>query len=118
STDTSSKQFGGKLPGGITRGQTVAPFDKAAFTLKTNEISAPVHTQYGWHIIQPLSKITPPSTTPFKQVEAAIKQPRLQEKKNDAMNAWVNDTKKQYASKIKYAAGFAPPVTSTTTTTG
>jgi len=115
-TDTSSKPFGGKLPGGITRGQTVAPFDKAAFALKTNEISAPVHTQYGWHIIQPLSKVTPPSTTPLKQVKAAIQQQLAQQKKNDAMTRWVDETKKQYASKIKYAAGFGPATTAAATT--
>ncbi|HWN20340.1 MAG TPA: SurA N-terminal domain-containing protein, partial [Gaiellaceae bacterium] len=40
STDTGSKQTGGKLT--ITRGQTVAPFDKAAFALAVNEVSAPV----------------------------------------------------------------------------
>src|SRR5262249_31391812 len=55
STDTSSKVNGGVLTGGITRGQTVPPFDKAAFSLKKNQISAPVHTQFGWHIIQPTS---------------------------------------------------------------
>jgi len=116
STDTSSKTLGGKLPGGITRGQTVAPFDKAAFSLKTNEISAPVHTQYGWHIIEPLSKVTPPSTTPLMQVKAAIEQQLLQQKKNDTMTKWVDETKKIYASKIKYAAGFAPVTTAATST--
>ena len=39
SLDPGSKDQGGKLT--ITRGQTVAPFDKAAFALKTNELSAP-----------------------------------------------------------------------------
>jgi parvulin-like peptidyl-prolyl isomerase len=116
STDPSSKPLGGRLPGGIQRGQTVAPFDKVAFTLKTNAISPPVHTQFGWHIIQPLSAITPATTTPLKQVQESIRQQLLQQKKNDAMTAWVDQVKKQYAGKIKYAVGYAPATTSATAT--
>ncbi len=118
SIDTSSKALGGTLPGGIQRGQTVAPFDKVAFALKTKAISAPVHTQFGWHIIQALSPITPATKTPLKQVQESIRQQLLQQKKNDTMTAWVDQVKKQYATKIKYAVGYAPPVTSTAVTTG
>ena len=57
STDTSTSALGGRLPGGITTGQTLPAFDRAAFSLKTNEISAPVQTQYGWHVIQPTSDV-------------------------------------------------------------
>ena len=53
SLDTGSKAKGGKLT--ITRGQTVAPFDKTAFLLTTNQVSRPVKTQFGYHVIQPLS---------------------------------------------------------------
>ena len=118
STDTSSKSLGGRLPGGITRGQTVPPFDKAAFALKVNEISKPVHSQYGWHIIQALSPVRKPRTTPLSQVKAAIEQQLLQQKKNDTMTKWVDDTKKEFTSKVSYAAGYAPPASSTTGSTG
>jgi foldase protein PrsA len=116
STDTSSKPLGGKLPGGITRGQTVAPFDKVAFSLKTNQISPPVHTQFGWHIIQPLSPIIPAKTTPLSQEKTSIQQQLLQQLKNDAMTKWVNDVKKEYDPKTKYAVGYGPAATGTTTT--
>ena len=53
SKDPGSAAQGGKLT--ISKGQTVAPFDKVAFALKLNELSAPVHTTYGWHVIQALS---------------------------------------------------------------
>jgi hypothetical protein len=33
------------------------------------------------------------------------------------MAKWVDDLKKEFASKITYAAGFAPPATATTTST-
>lgn len=51
STDEASAQRGGDL-GTFTRGQMVAPFDSAAFSLPVGEISQPVLTQYGYHIIQ------------------------------------------------------------------
>ena len=52
SEDTGSKANGGKLT--ISKGQTVAPFDQTAFLLKTNEISQPVKTEFGYHVIQPI----------------------------------------------------------------
>ncbi len=53
SQDPGSAQKGGDL-GWITRGQTVANFEKTAFSLKPNEISGVVTTEYGFHIIQVL----------------------------------------------------------------
>jgi parvulin-like peptidyl-prolyl isomerase len=114
SKDTGSAKQGGKLT--ITRGQTVAPFDKAAFTLKTNAISVPVHTQYGWHIIQALGPIKPAKKTPLKDVKEQIRQNLLQTKKTDTMTKWVDDLKKEYAAKVTYQSGYAPATTASTST--
>jgi parvulin-like peptidyl-prolyl isomerase len=51
SDDVGSGANGGSL-GEFTRGRMVPPFDEAAFTLKVNEVSEPVKTQFGYHIIQ------------------------------------------------------------------
>jgi parvulin-like peptidyl-prolyl isomerase len=115
SADTGSATQGGKLT--IHQGETVPEFDKTAFELKTGEISEPVKTTYGYHIIQALSKITPAKTTPFPKVENAIKQTLLQQERNTAMNDWVQNLNKRYKSKISYAAGFEPPDLPETTAT-
>ena len=51
STDPGSKTDGGEL-GFFTKESMVAPFAEAAFKLKPNEISDPVKSQFGWHVIQ------------------------------------------------------------------
>lgn len=51
SADLVSARQGGVL-GSFTRGQMVSPFEDAAFSLPLNEISQPVQTDFGWHLIQ------------------------------------------------------------------
>ena len=114
SKDPGSASKGGVLT--ISKGQTVPQFDKAAFSLKTHQISVPVHTQYGWHIIEPMTSITAAKVTPLSSVSASIKAQLLQSKKTSQMTAWVNSLKKTYAKKIAYATGYAPAATSTATT--
>ena len=120
SLDPGSKDQGGKLT--VSRGQTVAPFDKAAFTLKTNELSAPVKTEFGYHLIEPLAAVKAGSVTPFAEVKTQIRSQLLEERKNKAVEDWAKATEKKYDGKVTYAAGFEPPDTSTTgeeeTTTG
>jgi foldase protein PrsA len=113
SEDTGSKSNGGKLT--ISKGQTVAPFDQTAFLLKTNEISKPVKTEFGFHIIQPIGEVKPAKVTPLKDVKDSIRQQLVQTKKNEAMTKWVEDLKKDYEDKISYAVGFTPPPAAATT---
>lgn len=51
SDDPGSAQNGGDL-GLFEQGRMVAPFDSAVFAMKDGDISTPVATRFGWHIIQ------------------------------------------------------------------
>ena len=51
SDDTGSGANGGAL-GEFTRGRMVPQFEEAAFKLAVNEVSEPVKTQFGYHVIQ------------------------------------------------------------------
>ncbi len=111
SLDPGSKDQGGKLT--VSRGQTVAPFDKADFSLDTNQLSDPVKTEFGYHLIQPLAAVKACSVTPFAQVKTQIRSQLVEERKNAAVNDWAKEIEKKYDGKVNYAAGFEPPDTST-----
>jgi parvulin-like peptidyl-prolyl isomerase len=128
STDPSSAKSGGVLAGGDVKGRFVKPFEDVAFKLKTHQISKPVHSKFGWHIIEALGPIKPPTKakpTPLSQVKEAIRQTLIQNKKNQLIQDWQTKLSKRYCPTIAYQAGYAPPPgqdpckqKSTTTSTG
>ncbi|HZC28218.1 MAG TPA: hypothetical protein VE269_00645, partial [Gaiellaceae bacterium] len=70
----------------------------------------PVHSTFGWHVIQALSPVKPPSMTPLSQVKAQIRQQLQQQQQTEAVTAWVDSVKREFCKqgKIKYAPGYAP----------
>jgi parvulin-like peptidyl-prolyl isomerase len=107
SDDPGSKDQGGKLT--IRRGETVPPFDKTAFALERGELSRPVRTTFGYHVIEALTAVRPATTRKLEEVEDEIRQQLLQQRKNEAMTTWVEDLKERYDGKVTYAVGFEPP---------
>ncbi len=57
SEDPGSARAGGDL-GFVTPGRMVKAFDDGLFALKVNELSAPVRSPFGWHLIQVLERDT------------------------------------------------------------
>jgi foldase protein PrsA len=115
SEDASTKVQGGKLP--ATKGRNQPEFDKAAFALDTGEISRPVKTTLGWHLILALTPIKKAKTTPLSEVRPAIRQQLLQQKKQNGMKEWVEDTQESFKRKTTYQVGYEPPATTGVTTT-
>ena len=74
SLDTGSGQNGGSL-GQFTPGQMVKEFDEKVFSMKPGEISDPVKTQFGYHIIK-LEKIS----SDFKGAKDAVKEAVIRDK--------------------------------------
>jgi peptidyl-prolyl cis-trans isomerase C len=92
SDDPGSKTRGGDLSW-VTPGQTVPPFDKAAFALKQpNDISPVVETEYGYHIIQ-LLETQEPSVVPFEMAKGQIVQFLQQQQTQERLRAHVEGLK-------------------------
>lgn len=70
SEEPGAKESGGDL-GFFSKDRMVPEFAEAAFSQKPGEISAPVKTQFGWHIIKVTEK-KPAGTVPFDEVKDQI----------------------------------------------
>jgi len=66
SEDTGSQATGGDL-GWVAKGMMVAPFENALFAMKAGEVSGPVKSEFGWHVIQ-LREVQTGSQQTFEQV--------------------------------------------------
>ncbi|WP_456415596.1 peptidylprolyl isomerase [Thiolapillus sp.] len=91
STDTGSAKAGGSL-GKFNRGRMVKPFEEALLALKPGEISEPVKTRFGYHLIL-LEEHIPAYTKPFSEVKDALIQ--------KAKNKVAHEIKVDYWLKVK-----------------
>jgi len=101
SIDDSNKSRGGDL-NWFPHGVMVADFEKVAFALKNiGDISRPVKTQYGWHIIELLGK-----RSTYKQTLQEAKEEILQILRQQSLDIWMNTLVKD--SQIKMIDDLDP----------
>lgn len=91
SIDTASAENGGDI-GYVLKDELVPEFGNMVFILKVGEISKPVETQYGWHIIK-VEDIRPAQFLPFEEVKEGIKQRLQQQAIQDYLLSLTKDSK-------------------------
>lgn len=94
STDTVSAENDGEL-GYFARGEMVPEFDEVAFTLKNGEISNPVKTEFGYHIIHVTDKKAAKDAV-FDEHKEEIKDRLFEEKVQAQYPYWLDEVKAEY----------------------
>jgi parvulin-like peptidyl-prolyl isomerase len=113
SDDVVSRENGGKL-GAVIRGQTVPAFEEVVFSLQKDELSEPVKTGSGYHIIE-VTDITPENQLSYDLVKEKIRTTLLEEKQTAAWEQWLSG--KMAELGVVYRDGYAPPSAGDTTVT-
>lgn len=99
SIDPGSAAEGGDL-GFVPRGAFVEPVDEAVFSLPIGEISEPIQTQFGWHIIEVLQREV--------RELSAIDYQRAQRL---ALSEWLDAARVEATIQDFWTADMAPPDT-------
>lgn len=98
SLDPGSAKNGGDL-GYFTKGQMVPEFEKAAASLNIGDISIPVKTQFGYHIIKVTDR-KKGSVIEFEKIKDMISQKLSGEKQKEAFDQYIAELRKNYKVEI------------------
>jgi peptidyl-prolyl cis-trans isomerase C len=106
SIDKGSAKNGGDL-GYFSKGQMVPEFEKAAASLKVGDVSVPVKTQFGYHIIMVTDK-KKGSPVEFEKARDMISQRLSGEKQKETFEKYIAELKKSYKAEINKDALKSP----------
>lgn len=87
-SDDGSASNGGDL-GWISPGDTVPVFEKTMAELAVNEVSVPIRSQFGWHVIQVLERRKQDMSKESKRLKA--RQEIRARKAEEAYNEWIHE---------------------------
>lgn len=89
--------------GAFARGRMVPEFEKAAFSMQAGELSDPVRTQFGWHLIQ-VKERSNGKLTPYDSLKEKIVEYLSERKKDSTFDAFLDRLKEK--ASIEEVAGI------------
>jgi|SRR5579885_2216086 len=99
-SDGPSANRGGNL-GFVRQGELEPAIERVVASLETNQLSEPVESPEGVHIIR-LDEKKPPQFRPFAEVKNEIKGLVFQQKTEDTYETWMKDLKNKAYIEIKF----------------
>jgi len=102
STEPGAKDSGGKL-GSAPATQYVTEFAEATIALAPGEVSRPVQTQFGWHVIYLVDK----EVTPFEEAKAGLLEPLADRE----FTGWLSDRAEELGVEVNPRYGRFEPDT-------
>jgi parvulin-like peptidyl-prolyl isomerase/cytochrome c-type biogenesis protein CcmH/NrfG len=104
SDDKSNAENGGDL-GWFGKGVMVKEFEEAAFALDIGKVSAPVRTQFGFHLI----KVEDKRVRNFEQAQADVRRDWVREREDALMTQWLEAAKQgQAPERVRLSRIFIP----------
>ena len=97
STDASNAKKGGQLSY-FPRGEMVTEFDEAVFAMEIDEISSPVKTSCGYHIIHVTDKKAAKEAV-FEDLKDELKEKLFEQKMQSEYGVYLNEIKEDYDIK-------------------
>ena len=104
SIDPTSKASGGLLPG-VVKGQEEKALDAAIFSAKTNVLSGPVKTPFGYYIFK-VTGVTAGSQQTLAQAQASVKQQLTATQQSKALGSFVKEFKKRWTGRTDCRSGY------------
>ena len=100
--ESDDKSNDGNL-GTFGKGRMVPEFEQAAYAMEAGELSDPVKTQFGWHLIQ-LHQRIPPQVTPFEEIKEKVIEYLTERKKDKVFESFLDRLKAE--ATIEEVAGI------------
>jgi len=94
-----SREDGGDL-GFFRRGVMVPAFEKAAFSMKVGEVSEPIRTNFGWHVLK-VEERRAVGVTSYEEMRPKLELQLRQQKTEKFVDQYVQELKKKAVIEVK-----------------